>query len=278
VEITRFGIVGNVALTSNGATISEPPDPNALSSHIALDIRITSSPELDFENSYATLSGDVDLRVRGSIAAPSVLGRVEISQGTATFAGTKYQLQRGDIYFSNPVRIDPVFDLDASARVRDYDIDIGVHGTLDKLTTTYRSEPPLAQSDIIALLALGRTQEQSQIYQQEQAQAGVNSTTNALLGGALNATVSNRAQKLFGVGQVKIDPNFVGTLGQSTARVTVVQQLSHNITLTYATNVNETSQQLIQMEIALTRNLSLLAVRDEAGVFSMSFRVHQRRR
>jgi translocation and assembly module TamB len=201
-----------------------------------------------------------------------------ITEGSATLAGTPYQLQRGLIYFANPVRIDPVIDLDATATVRDYDISLGVHGTLEKLSTSYRSEPPLPQADIIALLALGRTQEQAQIYQQEQSDAGVDSTTNALLGGALNATVSNRVQKLFGVGQVKIDPNFVGSLGQSTARVTVTQQVSKAVTLTYATNVNETSQQLIQAQIAISRDLSLVAARDEAGVFSLLFKIRQRRR
>ena len=110
----------------------------------------------------------------------------------------------------------PIIDLDATARVEDYDIDIGVHGPLSKLNLTYRSEPPLPEADIFALLALGRTQEEQQIYSQEQQAAGVNSTADALLGGALNATVSNRVSKLFGVGSVKIDPNYVGNLGNST--------------------------------------------------------------
>jgi translocation and assembly module TamB len=279
VLLTRFGITGNLGLGSGAAgPIAAPPDPNSPTSHILLDVHLTSAPELNFENSYATLAGQVDLRIRGSVAAPSVLGKVLITQGSAELAGTQYQLQRGQIYFSNPVRIDPIIDLDATASVRDYDISLGVHGTIEKLNTTYRSEPPLPQSDIIALLALGRTQEEAQIYQQEQSDAGVNSTTNALLGGALNATVSNRVQKLFGVGQVKIDPNFVGSLGQSTARVTVTQQVTKAVTLTYATNVNETSQQLIQATFAINRNVSLVAVRDEAGVFSLLVHIRQRKR
>ena len=277
--LTRFGLLGSLGVgSSGGATIAAPPDPDSLESHILLDVHLTSAPELNFENSYATLAGQVDLRIRGSVAAPSVLGKVVITQGSAELAGTKYQLQRGQIYFSNPVRIDPIIDLDATAAVRDYDISLGVHGTLEKLNTTYRSEPPLPQADIIALLALGRTQEEAQIYQQEQTDAGVNSTTDALLGGALNATVSNRVQKLFGVGQVKIDPNFVGSLGQSTARITVTQQVTKAVTLTYATSVNETSQQLIQASFAINRNVSLVAVRDEAGVFSLLVHIRQRRR
>jgi len=281
VLVTRFSISPNLdlaALKSSSITSATLPDPNAPSNHVRLDVHITSAPELNFQNSFAKLAGDVDLRVRGTIANPAVLGHISITDGSATFSGTTYQLQRGEIYFSNPIHIDPVIDLDATARVEDYDIDVGLHGTVSKLNLSYRSEPPLPEADIFALLALGRTQEEERIYSQEQQTAGVNSTADALLGGALNATVSNRVQKLFGVGSVKIDPTFVGSLGNSTARITVEQKITNQLVLTYATNVNETSQQLIQGQLFLNPTVSLVAQRDESGVFSLIIKFHQRRR
>jgi translocation and assembly module TamB len=281
VLVTRFSISPNLDLASLKAstTLSAPlPDANAPSNHVRLDVHIASAPELNFQNSFAKLAGDVDLRVRGTVANPALLGHISITDGSATFAGTTYQLQRGEIYFSNPIHIDPVIDLDATARVEDYDIDIGVHGTMSKLGLTYRSEPPLPEADVFALLALGRTQEEQQIYSQEQQAAGVNSTADALLGGALNATVSNRVSKLFGVGSVKIDPTFVGNLGNSTARITIEEKVGKNATITYATNVNSTAQQLIAGQLFLTQNVSLVAQRDESGVFSLVVKIHQRRR
>ncbi|MGH9585824.1 MAG: translocation/assembly module TamB domain-containing protein, partial [Acidobacteriaceae bacterium] len=110
VTITRFAIRSGLDLASfnpSSMTPSLPPNPKSLSSHIRLDIHVASAPELDFQNSYAKLAGDVNLRVRGTIAQPSVLGHISITEGSATFAGTKYELQHGDIYFSNPVRINP---------------------------------------------------------------------------------------------------------------------------------------------------------------------------
>jgi len=281
VTITRFAIRSGLDLASfnpAGSGPSVPPNPKSLESHVRLDIHVTSAPQLDFQNSYAKLAGDVDLRVRGTIAQPSVLGHISITEGSATFAGTKYELQHGDIYFSNPVRINPTLDLSATAHVEDYDITIGLTGTAAKPVPSFRSEPPLSEQDIFSLLALGRTQEEQQIYSTMQAQAGVNSTADALLGGALNATVSSRIQKLFGGGSVKIDPTFVSGTGNATARITVQQQISKYATLTYATNVNSTAQQLIQAQINLTRNVSVIAVRDEAGVFSLIFKLRRRYR
>jgi translocation and assembly module TamB len=279
VTITRFVIGSDLdlaAFSSTSTGVILPPDPNAASSHLRLDIHIVSAPQLDFQNSYAKLAGDVDLRIRGTLAQPSLLGHIAITEGSATFAGTKYELQRGDIYFTNPVRIDPLIDLTATAHVEDYDITIVMNGTPSKLTPTLRSEPPLSEQDIFGLLAMGRTQEEQQIYSQQQQAAGANTAADTLLGGALNATVSSRIQKLFGGGSVKIDPTYVTSVGNSSARITVEQQLAKNATLTYATNINSTAQQLIQGQVNLTRELSVLAVRDESGVFSLIFKLRRR--
>jgi translocation and assembly module TamB len=84
--------------------------------------------------------------------------------------------------------------------------------------------------------------------------------------------------KLFGVGSVKIDPSYVGSLGNSSARITVQQQLSRQITLTYATNVNSSAQQLIQLTYQLSPNVSIVAARDESGVFSIVYKIRHRSR
>lgn len=281
VQITRFLVGPNVdfaALTGGSGAVSPPPDPNAFGNRVRLDVHITSAPQMDFQNSFAQIAGSVDLRIRGTVAQPAVLGRINITDGKAVYNGTTYQLQHGDIYFTNPVKIEPIIDLDATTRIEEYDVTIGLHGTANKLTPTFRSEPPLPEADVISLLAQGRTQEEQSIYSTQQQAAGVNGTANAVLSGALNATVSSRIQKLFGVGSVKIDPTYTGSLGQSSARITVTQNIGQQVLLTYATSVNSTSQQLIQAQINLTPTFSVTAVRDEADVFSLLFKIHKRYR
>ena len=280
VQITRFIIGPNVDFASFAPSPAAniPPDPNAPSSHVRLDVHIFSAPQLDFQNSYAQLAGSVDLRIRGTVAQPAILGNINITDGTANFAGTTYHLQHGQIFFTNPVMIQPIIDIDATTRVEEYDVTIGLHGNLSQLTPTFRSEPPLPQADVISLLALGRTQEEQALYSQQEQSIGSDSTTNALLGGALNAAVGSRVQKLFGGGSVKIDPTYVGTVGSSSARITVSQNISRNVQVTYATNVNATAQQLIQAQVDVTQSVSLVALRDESGVFSLVLKVHKRYR
>lgn len=279
--ITRFTVSPDLdiaALAAQATKIQPIPSPDAPSNHVRLDFHILSSPQLNFQNAYAKLAGNVDLRVRGTLAAPSILGRISVTEGSATIAGTRYDLQRGDITFTNPVHILPVININATARVQDYDITLGIHGPPRNLSVSYRSDPPLPPGDIIALLTLGRTQDQERLYTQQQEQATGNPATDALLGGALNATVSSRVQKIFGAGSVKVDPNYLGVLGNSTTRITVEEQLGRNVILTYATDVDTTAQQLLQAEIAINRHISVLVAHDESGVFSMVIKATRRYR
>lgn len=282
VMITRFATSPDLDLAAlaaqANASVQTVALPNAPSNHVRLDIHLMSSPQLNFQNAYAKLAGDVDLRLRGTLASPSVLGQVSITEGSAVIAGTRYDLERGDVSFTNPVRIEPVIDLTATAHVEDYDITLGLHGPPQKLAVTYRSDPPLPEADVVSLLALGHTEDQERLYTQQQEQQLANPSTDALLGGALNATVSSRVQKLFGAGSVKVDPDYLGAFGNSTSRVTVQEQLGRNLTLTYATDVNTTSQQLLQAEVAINRHMSIVVARDESGVFSMVVKATRRYR
>ncbi len=204
--VNRFGMNPNFDFANYLAQSKKAPmiaTLNPFLDNMRLDLHITSAPDLRVETSLAKLSGDLDLHVRGTAARPALIGRVNIAEGDIFFNATKYRLERGDITFSNPLTIEPVVNLDMSTRVQDYDVTIGLHGQAvggKGLSMTYRSDPPLDNSDIIALLAFGRTRTQS-VYTTGQPATSTNdtaSTSNAILGEALNSTFTDRVQRLFG--------------------------------------------------------------------------------
>lgn len=250
--------------------------------NVKLDVAVRTAPELQMKTAVARLSGDADLRLRGSIARPSVLGRADILEGDATFNGIKFRLERGDITFANPVAIEPQVNLQATTHVRNYDLDVTVTGTPDRLNVNYRSEPPLPKSDIIALLALGRTSEESEQLQQQSGQNAFNDVaTNLIINQAINSTVGNRMQKLFGVSRIKIDPQGLTTETNPTARgpqITIEQEFANNLSLSYSTNVSQSSQQIIQGEYYFNRNLSVQGTRDQNGVVSFDVRIRRRKK
>ena len=250
--------------------------------NVKLDFAVRTAPELQMKTAMARLSGYADLRLHGSLARPSVLGRADILEGDATFNGIKFRLERGDITFANPVAIEPQVNLQATTHVRNYDLDVTVTGTPERLNVNYRSEPPLPKSDIIALLALGRTSEESEQLRQQSGQTLFNDeATNLIINQAINSTVGNRMQKLFGVSRIKIDPQGSTTETNPSGRgpqITIEEEFANNLSLSYSTNVSQSSQQIIQGEYYINRNVSVLGTRDQNGVISFDVRIRQRKK
>jgi translocation and assembly module TamB len=255
---------------------------NSPLNNIKLDVHVVTAPELQMRTAIARLSGDADLRLRGSVARPAVVGRADILEGQATFHGIRFTLERGDITFANPVAIEPQLNLQASSHVRNYDLNITVTGTPDRLNINYRSEPPLPKSDIIALLALGRTNQESAQLQEQSGQSAFSDQASALiLSQALNTTVSSRLERLFGASNIKIDPQGLTTETNPISngpQITIEQQFSNNLSLTYSTNVSQSSQQIIQGEYYVNRNVSVVGNRDQNGVVSFDMRVRHRKK
>jgi translocation and assembly module TamB len=279
VTVTRFAQIPAADLQYLLAQATAPPsipNPNSPLHNLHLEVRILSTPELTVQTSLARLSGDIDLRLRGTGARPILLGRVSIAEGDISIAGGKYHLERGDITFLNPTRIDPVLDLEATTRVRDYDITIGLHGTMERLNTTYRSDPPLSTDDIISLLAFGRTETENATGATSSAGLA-QGASGALLSSALNQAVTNRVSKLFGGSTIRINPAFAGAENDPYARLTVEQQVTNNVTLTIVTDLARSAQEIIQFEYNVNREYTVQGMRDENGVVSFDLLVRKRK-
>ncbi|HZU44483.1 MAG TPA: translocation/assembly module TamB domain-containing protein, partial [Terriglobales bacterium] len=60
------------------------------------------------------------------------------------------------------------------------------------------------------------------------------------------------------------------------ARVTVEQQITRNLTITYESNVSSTQEQVIQVEYNVNRNVSIVALRDQNGTFGIDVKIRKR--
>ena len=223
------------------------------------------------------IQADADLRLRGTPDRPILLGHVTVNSGQIEFFGNKYSINRGEVTFNNPAKIEPVINMDLSTTVRGITVDISFSGLLNKLNFSYRSDPPLEASDIVALLAVGRTPSVTGPLATSQATTNINNSylgmgtgSNSLLSQAI-APNSNRLQKFFGVSHIKIDPQLTDVTIVPQARLTMEQQVSSDVTLTYITNLAVTNQQIVRVQWDFSRKWSAVALRDENGAFSIDF-------
>ena len=289
-------LAGNIAIQRSGFTPKSDlgsiltqaskaaPPPAAMESDLLrgmqFDVRIRTAPNATLESSLTSnLQADADLRLRGSALRPNLLGRIQVNQGEVNFFGNKYVIQRGEIGFYNSAKIEPNINMDLETRVRGVLVTISYSGPISKLNSTYRSDPPLQPQEIVALLTVGRDPDASvsvSSAQTTQREGLFDNGANTLLGQAITAPVSGRLQRLFGVSRLKIDPQLSGLEGTPQARVTIEQQVSRDITLTFVTNLARTQQQIVRIEWDLNRQWSVLVVRDENGSFGMDFQYKKR--
>jgi translocation and assembly module TamB len=258
----------------------QTPTASPLLRGMQFDVRVVNAPSLQLETSLTQgLEAEVDMRLRGSPSKPIVLGTVAVTQGDLNFFGTTYTILRGTVSFFNAARIEPILDLDLETVVRAVTVNMNITGSVDRPNITYRSDPPLQTQEIVALLAVGRTPAGSTIAPQANignANNGLFAGGDTLLGQALSAGVSGRLQRFFGVSRVKIDPQLIGLETTPQARLTIEQQISRDITLTYVTNLTGTLQQLVRLQWDFKRNWSVTMVRDENGVVGSDVQFRKR--
>ena len=280
--VTRAAVSGNADLgglfaATMGPSAAPVSDKDILRG-VQLDIRIESAPSLQLSTSLSQdVQAEIDLRLRGTPSRPAVLGRVSMNEGQIQVFGSKYTINRGEVNFVNAAKIEPVLDLDLETQARGVIVNITVSGTLNKLNVSYRSDPPLQSSEIIALLAVGRAPDQSVglVNSQAATQSSFSSVGNTILGQAVSPG-SSRLQRFFGVTHLKIDPQLQGIENVPQARLTLEQQISREITITYVTNLSRTSEQIFRFEWALSRQYSFVAIRDENGLFGVDLQYKRR--
>jgi len=241
-----------------------------------LDVHIVTSSQARLETQMTRdIQADADLRLRGDPIRPVLLGRVLINQGEVLFYGNRYTIGSGQLLFVNASRNEPIVNLDLETTARGVEVTLHIAGPVEKMNVSYRSDPPLSFPDIVGLLTTGSEPATSRGLSGQQSQFSQNwgqAGPGALLSQAIANPVAGRLQRFFGVSRLKIDPQVTGvTTSNAAARVTVEQQISSNLSLTYITDLSRAQAQTIRVEWDLTKDWSAVALREENGLFGIDF-------
>lgn len=280
VAVSRVALSANTDIGTLLASFAAPGPVNEQDflTGLQLDLRVENAPNLQLSTALSRdVEADIDLQVRGTLTHPVLLGSISANQGDIKVFGTKYSINRAQVSFLNAAKIEPLLDLDLETRARGVIVDITIAGTPGKLNINYRSDPPLQPRDIIALLTVGRAPDAPENVPSTQSANDVGSLqpgANSVLGAAMSPN-SGRLQKLFGVANIKIDPMVQG-ITNTMQRLTIEQQISRDITVTYVTNLSQTSEQIFRFEWALSQQYSLVALRDDNGEFGIDIQYKKR--
>jgi len=239
----------------------------------ALEIRIVSSAALEVRNNVARLTAEVDLVARGTVARPILLGQILFDEGgRITFRDVQYEIESGTVTFANTARIAPIVDLRARAEVKGYDLVVNLVGTWPRIQSTFTSDPPLSDDAVIGLLLTGAAPGARGAGDTTE---GIVSAAGGIVAGAVTGGLTRGTQRLFRLDRFQIDPVFSGSQ-LTDIRSTVGKQITPELSVTYSQSLNSDKEPVVQLEWRITHTITLQALRDENGVYSINVRRRQR--
>ena len=272
VLIDSLSFTQNFDLATLAGQVQSGPESTAsegMANKIKLDIGVQTARDLNLTSSAVSLQGQANLHVVGTAADPVIVGRTEFTAGDIFLMNKRYQIERGVIQFSNPNRTEPVLNVLLTTTINQYNLSLTFLGPLDKMQTSYISDPPLPTADIINLIARGQTAQQA-------ATSPSNFGASSLLAQGAASEVSGGLQKLAGLSALSIDPTLGGNTSDPGARIAMQKRVTNNFLFTFATDVTSTQRELIQGEYKLNKRWSASVTRDENGGFAVDGKFHKR--
>ncbi len=237
---------------------------------LRLNLHVTSEETIQLTNPFVRLTGSASFEVSGTSNRPGLVGRIELQEGgEVTFLGNRYEIERANLTFANPEAIDPFIDLQASTWVQEYQITVHLTGTLENFVPTVVSTPPLSAPDIYSLLGVG--------YRNEDLGSGAVGLglASSILSQQLTAALSQQAQLVIPVDQVRVDPFAADSTGNPTARLSVVKQLTPFWTVVLQTTLAGEREQLVISRWYLAPGLFVEAAQHEDGSLSLDLKLRR---
>jgi translocation and assembly module TamB len=96
-----------------------------------------------------------DLRIDGTVVAPTITGTANLIRGGYEFAGRRFELQRGFIRFQGASPPNPILDILAQGDTQGLNANIRVTGTGLKPDIAFTSVPALPQDELLSRLLFG---------------------------------------------------------------------------------------------------------------------------
>src|SRR5947209_341997 len=124
------------------------------------DVAIKTKDPVLIRGSLATGEATTDLKLTGTGFHPGLQGSVGMEDVEATLPFSRLDVSRGSLTFTPEDSMNPRVDLQGTSVIRDYTVRVYVYGTLLSPEAIFTSEPPLAQEEIISLIATGATRQE----------------------------------------------------------------------------------------------------------------------
>lgn len=230
---------------------------------IILDIQTYFERNMLVKNSLVDGSVQGQLHVKGPPTNPLLLGKVRFDRKSKILFKDKiFEVENGQVVFDNPTTINPNLYLSAQSRVNDYDIQLLVQGAAKSPSIKLNSVPPLPESEIITLLALGITSSNLDKSIQSKDQA---TQTGYELGAAIiaNNQLKKELQRTTGW-NVQLTSSFDSSKNISVPKITASKKITRKVNMFASRTVGGDQGNIeVKMQYLINNNLSAIGSYEE---------------
>jgi autotransporter translocation and assembly factor TamB len=238
---------------------------------LQLDIGL-SCDNILMSNSLGRIRGKFKLRLTGNADFPILNGTCEGTQGEIYFSDRSFNLLKAKLVFNNKFIIDPLITIESEAFIQNYRIRFDIRGSASHAKPELVSSPPLPPQDIMALISLGEVFKRSNSTEVSSQQS-----STAMITTKLTEEIKNRANKLLGINLLRLDPYLAGQSSLVASRLTIGKTISKDLVVVYSTNLSTSRQEIVYLQYQLSPAISLIAMRNEEGRYSLDLRLRARR-
>lgn len=242
--------------------------PGSLLTGLRLDIVLTAANQLFVTGMGLDSEWSADLHVAGTSNAPRLSGTIDLVRGRLGFAGRQFELQEGHLLFTGGLVADPQIALSASEDIDDVAVTVNASGRGLNPQISFSSTPALPPDEVLSRILFGNSVGQLAPLQAVQLAASLNSFRST--GGRINPLGKLRAAT--GISRLQIlAPDQAS--GRGTA-VAAGRYISNNIYLELITDARGFTA--TQIEVSLSKTLSLLSQAGGSGVTNFNLRYRKR--
>jgi translocation and assembly module TamA len=261
----------DIGLQDSFRAAPRQPAESALLRSLALELAIETLQPVRVKNNLADLEAGGTLRLRGDLQEPAPFGRLELQPGGKVFLQERsFAIESGRLEYAGSW--DPNLNVSARAQIRgsddlgrsnEYAVDIVVQGTLEKPALRFSSQPALSETEIVSLIATGRTRDTA-------LRAGgwvAGEQAAILLSGRLTRGVSQQLRRL-GFDEVTIQPELLARETDPGARFTFGKQIGARLGLLYSLSLNNPEDRFVQLEARPGLSTTALVQRLDDGTWT----------
>ncbi len=221
---------------------------------LAFDLALVLNRPATIKNSQVDGTATGQLQFKGTTSNPILIGKLNLEKSSKLiFKDKVFDLQTGSILFSNPSEINPDLYITAQSRVNEFDVSLLVQGAAKNPSIKLSSVPPMPETEIISLLALGITS--SRLERSNSGQQAEQSATEIGAAVLSNTAVAKTLQNKLGV-NINISNTFDSTKNISVPKATISGRLNKRVNYFFSRTIRDSATSEVKFQYLIDSNLS----------------------